>query len=154
MRVGELAAGGGELVEVRRLRVLRAVAGEIAIADVVGEDKDDVGLGFFQTLPAQSGVEGDSSLRRFSNPWKTKRRPKRAQARQPQHRLPQKFAATQHALRFHRLCSFVLQSRRNRSRSAQALSTAFSAPVTPHPPPACRAAAWIRFHHQGTRAPC
>ena len=42
MRVGEAAALAREPVEVRRLRVLRAVAAEVAVADVVGEDEDDI----------------------------------------------------------------------------------------------------------------
>ena len=44
MRVREPAALRREPVEVRSLRVLRAVAREVRIADVVGEEEDDVWL--------------------------------------------------------------------------------------------------------------
>ena len=42
MRVREPAALRREPIQVRRLRVLRAVAREVRIADVVGEEEDDV----------------------------------------------------------------------------------------------------------------
>ena len=45
MGVEKAAAPGRDAVDVRRLRVFRAVAGDITVADVVGEDDDDVGLG-------------------------------------------------------------------------------------------------------------
>ena len=45
MRVGEPHALAREPVDVRRFDFRRAVATDIPVAEVVGEDDDDVGLG-------------------------------------------------------------------------------------------------------------
>ena len=44
MAVGEADPGGGEFVEIRRRDHLRAIATEVAVADVVAVDNDDVGF--------------------------------------------------------------------------------------------------------------
>ena len=44
MRIGEAQPFLGEPVDVRRLDVGGAVAAHIAVADIVGEDVDDVGF--------------------------------------------------------------------------------------------------------------
>ena len=43
MRVGESATLRGEPIEVRRRRVLCSVTRQVTVADVVGENEDDVG---------------------------------------------------------------------------------------------------------------
>ena len=56
----ELQAFGGELVEVRRLHVLAAVAREVAVAEVVGEHEHDV-----RPLGVGSGDKTEAEQRRL-----------------------------------------------------------------------------------------
>lgn len=52
VRIGEAPALAGKPVDVRRLHVRRAVADEVAIAEVIGKDEDNVGFGFFRCANA------------------------------------------------------------------------------------------------------
>ena len=42
--IGESHAVGGQAIEIRRFDLLLAVAAEVAVAEVIGQDEDDIGL--------------------------------------------------------------------------------------------------------------
>ena len=54
--VGELEALGGESVNARRGELFLAVAGKVAIAEVIRKDVDDIGL--FRGLGGDEGEQG------------------------------------------------------------------------------------------------
>ena len=63
--LGEAHALGRQAVEVGRLDALLAVAAEVAVAEVVGQDEDDVGLGAGACTGAAAAPETARNSRRF-----------------------------------------------------------------------------------------
>ena len=70
--VGEADAFAGELIDVRRLDLGRAIAAEIAVADVVGQDEDDVGRSRRGTSSFCIGDSGLSVLSPSAKACRTK----------------------------------------------------------------------------------
>jgi hypothetical protein len=73
---GESLPGGGEAIDVRRAELLLAVAAQVAVAEVVGDDEDDIrwifGAGFGDAKDQQSDPnDRENGSHRASSPSPT-----------------------------------------------------------------------------------
>src|SRR5262245_16952871 len=64
VKLRELHPRGGQLVDVRRLDLVLAIAAEVAIAQIVGKDEDDVRLAFLARRARRDGDEPASDHQR------------------------------------------------------------------------------------------